>query len=816
MTRKEVLENAVKYFKGDDLAANVWVDKYCLRDGDNYIEQDPHYTIERITDEFFRIEQSYPNPMIYGEILELLRDFKYVIPAGSPMFGIGNRYALTSLSNCYVIDSPVDSYGGILKSDEELVQLMKRRGGVGIDISTLRPINSKVSNSAGTSTGAVSFMNRYSNTTREVAQEGRRGALIITMDINHPDIEQFIVAKDDLTKITGANISVKVTDEFMIAVEKDKDFELSFKDTKISINARKLWNKLIHQAWKTAEPGVLFWDRIIEESPADCYPDFKTISTNPCGELPLCAYDSCRLMHVNLFNFVNEPFTENAKFNWERYKLFVYKAQRLMDDMIDLEEEKLRSIISKIKSDPESEKIKYRELELWDNILTKLVNGRRTGLNPWLGLADTLAALNLKYDSNEALEFSEKVAKVGAIEAYRSSITLAKERGSFPIWNYQLEKDNLFLNRIFDEEDPNSNFQLFDDYYCYGRRNISCLTIPPSGSVAIISQVSSGIEPVFNLTYTRKRKVSEDNNNKTFKDKNGDWWEEYHVFHPNFKNYIKIKSKANVYPAEISDDDIKAWIKESPYYLSTTNEIDPIQKVKLQGKMQKYVDHSISITHNLPENIKEEDVSNIYVKAWEYGCKGVTIYREGSRDGILTNKKKIYFIQHDAPKRPKELECNVHYTKSKGEEFCVLVGLVENKPYEVFALKPNGIRPYEEKHKLIKLNKGVYILTTLDWNNKDKGYNFGPITEGLSDEEAAITRLTSTSLRHGAQVKFITEQLDKTEGPLTTFNKAISRVLKKYIPTEVKKGVLCPECQQVLKIEGGCDVCTNCSYSKCS
>jgi ribonucleoside-diphosphate reductase alpha chain len=791
---KEILD----WFEGNELAANVWYDKYAIKD----VERTPEDTIIRLTDEFHRIEQKYPNPLTYREIYDLLKGFKKVIPAGSPIFGIGNKTAITSLSNCYVVDSPIDSYGGIMKTDQELAQLMKRRGGVGVDISTLRPAGSRVSNSAGSSTGAVSFMSRFSNTTREVAQEGRRGALIITIDISHPDSQKFILSKDDLTQITGANISVKITDEFMQAVLKNGAYEVYHSRQKgekpIFINAREVFKTLVHQAWKTAEPGVLFWDRIIKESPADCYDEFKTISTNPCGELPLCAYDSCRLMHVNVYEYIINPFTKDAYFDIDSYKEDVYKAQKLMDDMIDLEAEKLERIIDKIRKDPEDLKIKEIELNLWLNIRRKLILGRRTGLNPLLGLADALAALGYKYDSDEAISVAEMMAAAGATSAYMSSIHMGMERGPFAVWNLKTEQDNPFLNRILDCLDGNT----VGMYKSFGRRNISCLTIPPSGTISIISQVSSGIEPVFNLSYNRKRKVSAEHPNKSYQDKNGDWWEEYEVYHPKLLKWMKTVEEGK-------HDGV-----HNPYRGSTTNEIDPLQKVRMQGVIQQWIDHSISITHNLPENIKEEDVFNIYVEAWRNGCKGCTIYREGSRDGILTNKKKIVFEQHDAPKRPKELICNVHSTKVRGEEFIVVVGLLEDKPYEVFVMRPNGVNPLPKKHKIIKLSKGNYILTTLDWNNKDQGYNFGPITESLNDEEKLITRLISTSLRHGSDINFVVQQLDKSEGDITSFGRAIARVLKKYVVDTTQKR--CSECNTPMITEGGCEICPNCGNSKCS
>jgi ribonucleoside-diphosphate reductase alpha chain len=786
---KEILE----WFKGNELASNVWLDKYALRKDGVVIEKTPGDTIERIANEFYRIELKYKNPLSYERILWLLDGFKHVIPAGSPLFGIGNNYALTSLSNCYAIDSPVDSYGGIMKTDEELVQLMKRRGGVGVDISTLRPSGAKVSNSAGSSTGAVSFMNRYSNTTKEVAQEGRRGALIITMNVNHPDIIKFIESKDDVSKINGANISIKITDEFMKAVIDDTIFETSFKSNKIGLKAKDIWNKIVHQAWKSAEPGVLFWDKIISESPSDCYEDFKTITTNPCGELPLCSYDSCRLLHVNIASFVVNPFTKAAYFDIDSYRQTVYDSQRLMDDMIDLEEEKLQKILEKIWSDPESTELKDREIRLWTNIKRKLTKGRRTGLDTMLGLADALAMLGYKYDSDEALAVADMIAAVGASECYKSDVQLAKERGAFPDWNYELEKNNPFLTRIFDILWNDGFTDTLEDYKTYGRRNISCLTIPPSGSVAIIAQVSSGIEPVFNLSYTRKRKVTSEYEGKKYQDKNGEWWEEYKMYHLGFQTW---KSQTNFDKEE-----------ESPYFGSTANQIDPLQKVRLQGLIQQWIDHSISITHNLPETIKEEEVSKIYMEAWKCGCKGVTIYREGSRDGIFTNTKKVIFEQHDAPKRPKSLEHDVYSVMSKGQHWIVSVGIMNNKPYEVFVF--NNAEPFTGKiqGEIIKIGKGRYDL-------KIPNKIYTNITGATSDEENLLTRMISTSLRHGADIRFVVDQLNKSEGDITSFGKAIARVLKKYIPNGTN-GSHCTECGHVLVFEGGCEVCPNCGYSKC-
>lgn len=791
MNRGELLS----YFRGDELAADAWLDKYRI---DN--EQTPNDTITRIAKEFHRIESHYKNPLDYDTIYKYLKDFKYIIPAGSPLIGIGNNSMLTSLSNCYVVDSPVDSYAGILKTDEELVQLMKRRGGVGVDLSTLRPSGTAVNNAARTSSGGTSFMSRYSHTTMEVAQEGRRGALILTIDIKYPDIIKFITSKDDLSKINGANISVRITDDFMSAVLNDDDFQLSYNDTVYAtVKARKIWDVLIQQAWKTAEPGVLFWDKIIKESPADCYKGFNTISTNPCGELPLCSYDSCRLMHVNTFSFVEEPFTHEAHFNLHKYLRTIYDAQRLMDDMIDLELEKLEEIIKKVHNrDPEDKKLKEREHDLWLNIRGKLISGRRTGLNPLLGLADTLAGLGMKYDSDEAILFSYELAQNAALAIFESDVVLASERGAFPLWNLDREKDNSYLNRIVYTLHQLGDSDLISDYKKYGRRNISCSTVPPSGSVAILSRVSSGIEPVFNLSYNRRRRVTEDTPNKSYKDENGDWWMEYEVLHPRYEEYLVTKEYCDAHGIGCF---------ENPYIGATANEINPLQKIKMQGAVQQWIDHSISITHNLPEKVTKEEVSELYMQAWKYGCKGMTIYRENSRHGILSNKPT--FIQNNAPKRPKALPHDVYSIMSKGHHWVVCVGILEDKPYEVFVFNNIELPGTRFAGEIIKQAKGRYDLSI-----RDIGY-YEDITKDCSDEENLLTRMISTSLRHGANIKFIVEQLNKSTGDVTSFGKGIARILRKYIQEEIKTSI-CTECGNQLTIEGGCEVCKNCGYSKCS
>lgn len=782
-----ILRNAIGYFNNDPLTANVWLDKYALRNRNGEVlEFDPGWTIGRLCKEFARIEKKYKNPLSFDEIYEYLDEFKYIIPAGSPLFGIGNKHSLSTLSNCYVIQAPVDSYGGILKTDEELVQLAKRRGGIGFDISTLRPAGSNVSNSAGTSTGVQLFMERYSNSTREVAQDGRRGALILTIKIDHPDIKQFITAKDDLSKVTGANISVKITDKFMHAVENDEMFDLG---PDVQIKAKELWDLIVHQAWKNGEPGLILWDNVIKESPADCYKGFRTVSTNPCSELPLCEYDSCRLMHVNTYSFVINPFEKVSMFNFKGFYRAVFVAQRLMDDIVDLEEEKILEIIKKIDRDPEEKSLKQREKDLWLKILYKLRQGRRTGLNPLLGLADTLAALGIKYDSDEAIDFTEKISKMGAVATYDSSIQLAKERGAFPAFNKKREIANPFLNRL--------------NVAGIKRRNISCLTVPPSGSISMLAQVSSGIEPVFNLHYTRKRKVTEESQNKAFRDKLGDWWEEYTIFHPKLLKWAEIALKTD------STEVILNNVDKSPYFGATANEIDPFKKLKLQATIQRWIDHSISITYNFPENVKKEVISDLYFQAWKEGLKGLTVYREGSRDGVLINKKKIEFSDHDAPKRPKVLPHDVYSIMSKGHHWVVCVGFLEEKPYEVFAFNNVELPGSKFTGQIEKFTKGRYDLTI---PSISKTYN--NITESCSDEENLLTRMISTSLRHGANIRFVVEQLDKSKGDITSFGRGIARVLKKYIPNYTTKSN-CPVCNNLLQYEGGCQVCKHCGHSKC-
>lgn len=821
-TKEQVYKATQKYFNNNEMLTNIWMSKYCLKDNlGQYKELTPDEMHKRLAKEFTRIEQKYEKPLTYDEIYEFFKDFKYIIPGGSILYGVGNNYSMSSLGNCFVIGNNSDSYGGICLTDQEQVQLMKRRAGVGHDLSHLRPANTNVSNAASTSSGAVSFMPRYSSTTREVAQDGRRGALMLTLDIHHPDIEEFITSKDDLSKITGANISVKIDDAFMKAVENDEYYNLHFshkpsskkgilslvnaRNEVIVIKAKKLWDKLIHQATKSAEPGILFWDKIKSESISSCYgKDWEETSTNPCGEIPLCPYDSCRLMSVNLYSFVENPFTDKAFFNYDKFKDVVYKAQRLMDDIVDLEEEKINLILNKIENDLEPEEIKTTEKNLWLKIKQKLLEGRRTGLSA-IGLADCFASLHRTYGSQDSIELTEEIYKQFAISAYKSSIDMAKERGTFPIFDPDKETDNPFLIRLF----PELSYLEANN----GRRNIALLTIPPSGTISLLAGISSGIEPVYQLSYKRRRKLEKGNPNITFVDQNGDGWEEYNVFHPKYKLWCEMY--------DVNPNDLEEATKISPYDNSTAYEIDPLQRVNLQATIQKWIDHSISSTINLSETATEEEVSNIYMQAWKEGCKGITIYRDNCRTGVLisnTKKDIIEFKQHNAPKRPKELICDIKSVSIKGKKFQVLIGLYNNKPYEVFVIPYKEIKPLNKQYKITKLSSGKYILSTLNWqekNNINSGYNFGLLTEELTDEEATITRLVSTSLRHGASIKFIIEQLDKTHGDLTQFGKAIARALKNYISdTEITKE-LCPDCKSKLIYKDGCITCLSCGYSKC-
>lgn len=825
-TTENVERSTMEYFSGDKLATKVWIEKYALRDPNgNLLELTPKDMHKRLAKEFARIENKYPNPLSEERIMELLENFRYFIPGGSIMFGLGNNYSFSSLGNCFVIGNDADSYGSIFLTDQEQVQLMKRRGGVGHDISHLRPKNSLVSNSARSSTGAVSFMPRFSNSTREVAQDGRRGALMLSIMINHPDVVEFITSKDDLTKITGANISIKITDEFMYCVENNLPYSLIFPTEPIAdealvevvVDAKTLWQKIIHQAWKSAEPGVLFWDAIIRESPADSYDQFKSKSTNPCGEVPLSPYDSCRLGSMNLYSYVEDPFTDKAKFNYVKFNQDAIDAQRLMDDVVDLEIEKVDKILEKISSDKESEDVKRTEYNLWIKIRKSLVDGRRTGLG-MLGLADAGAAMNMRYSSEPFVTFAELVARRLALGSYSSSIQMAEERGCFPIWDWEKENKNPFICRILND----LPLREYENYISHGRRNIANLSIAPTGTLAILAQVSSGIEPVFALFYRRKRKVLNDDPYTSI-DATGDKWFEYNVLHPKFKEWLMIQGRGLTTNSEfvklsieaMTEEQLNEIVEESPYLDSTANEIYPINKIKMQGRVQKWIDHSISITHNLPSTISEEAVSNIYFEAWKSGCKGVTVYRDGSRDGVLTTKEtktNVVFEQHDAPKRPKELACDVFAINVKNQQFLIVVGLMEGKPYEIFAVKYSG--NIAIKHGFVKkVSRGVYNVYDLN-----KNLVIEDITSNMSQVEESTTRLISWGLRHGAGLSFLVEQLSKVEGNgFQDFSRVIIRVLKKYIKDGTKPtGHTCDNCGSTdLEYRDGCLTCMNCGSSKC-
>jgi ribonucleoside-diphosphate reductase alpha chain len=758
---------------------------------------------KRLAKEFARIEQKYKNPLSYEEIYNMLVNFNYIIPGGSILYGVGNNYSISSLGNCFVVGNAADSYGGICNTDEEQVQLMKRRAGVGHDISHLRPANSNVSNAANTSTGAVSFMERFSNSTREVAQGGRRGALMLSMDINHPDSEAFIKAKNDLSKITGANISVKIDDTFMSIVGDKRGEFIAINDT---------WDKLIHQAWKSAEPGVLFWDKIKSESIPSCYgKEWEETSTNPCGEIPLCPYDSCRLLSVNLYSCVDNPFTPEASFSWNKFKDVVYKAQRLMDDIIDLEEEKINKILDKIDKDPENEEIKQVEKNLWIKIRNKLLQGRRTGLSA-IGLADAFAALSIQYGEDNSIQLAEEIYKQFAIAAYKSSIDMAKERGCFPIYKWTNEITNSYIARISNWLSSENNI----DHLNTGRRNIALLTIPPSGTISLLAGISSGIEPVYQLSYKRRRKVDENHSNKSFKDQNGDWWEEYTIYHPKLKDWLENQWYPAPWdeeiPIKIPFSEINQYMWESPYINSTAYELDPIQRVKLQGTIQKWIDHSISSTINLPESVTEEEVSNIYIQAWKEGCKGLTIYRDNCRTGILVSndKKEDDFFAIDAPKRPKELECDIHTTSSQGELYNVVIGIYKGRPYEVFATRDIMTRARHTKGSLIKIKRGHYKVNGT--------INREHLMENMSDSEKIITRLVSGQLRHRKHIKYVVSDLYKLPGDMGTFAKVLARILKLYITDNEKiTGEVCGNCggNKLIYING-CQECPDCGNSKCS
>lgn len=846
----EAFEASLKYFEGDELAARVWVNKYAMKDSfGNIFEKSPEEMHWRIANEVARIEKKYKNPLTAQQVFDLLDHFRYIIPAGSPMTGIGNEHQVASLSNCFVIglDGDADSYGAIMKIDQEQVQLMKRRGGVGHDLSHIRPKGSPVNNSALTSTGLVPFMERYSNSTREVAQDGRRGALMLSVSINHPDSEAFIDAKMTEGKVTGANVSVKLTDDFMQAAQDDKPFMQQFPinavepKMKKETSARNLWEKIVHNAWQSAEPGVLFWDTIIRESIPDCYADlgFRTVSTNPCGEIPLCPYDSCRLLCLNLYSYVDQPFTNNAKFNYEKFKQHVQYAQRIMDDIVDLEMEKIDLIMGKIGNDPQSKEIKSTEYHLWEKIKRKSGMGRRTGVGI-TAEGDMLAALGLRYGTQKATNFSVDVHKTLTLNAYRSSVTMAEERGAFEIYDADREKNNPFVRRI-KEADP----ALYNDMVKFGRRNIACLTIAPTGTTSLMTQTTSGIEPVFMPVYKRRRKVNpnDEEAHVDFVDEVGDSYEEYIVYHKKFLEWMKINGIDTT--IKYTQEELDQIIAKSPYYKATANDVDWLMKVKMQGAIQKWVDHSISVTVNLPNNVDEALVNKLYIEAWKSGCKGCTIYRDGSRSGVMVSvskkdKKKEEHKEAPAPitapaqgrpiiqeERPKVLDCDVVRFQNNKEKWVAFVGLLEGYPYEIFT----GLQDDDEGIVLPKTTvKGKIIKQTnedgthrydFQFENK-RGYK--TTVEGLSEkfnpEYWNYAKLISGVLRYRMPIDNVIKlvsSLQLKDESINTWKVGVERALKKYVIDGTKAtGQICPVCgQETLVYQEGCLICTNCGASRC-
>jgi len=840
-TFEEAFEASKEYFGGDELAARVWANKYALKDSFGHLyEKTPDDMHHRIASEIVRIENKYPEPMSHDEVFDLMRHFRYIVPQGSPMTGIGNNFQVGSLSNCFVIglDGTPDSYGGVIRIDEEQVQLMKRRGGVGHDLSHIRPKGTPVKNSALTSTGLVPFMERYSNSTREVAQDGRRGALMMTVSIKHPDSEAFIDAKMTEGKVTGANVSVRIDDAFMQAAESGTPYRQQFPVDSDNpaivkeIDAKALWGKIIHNAWKSAEPGVLFWDTITRESLPDCYADlgFRTISTNPCGEIPLCPYDSCRLLAINLFSYVKNPFTPEAEFNFGLFHTHVGKAQRIMDDIIDLEMEKIDLILKKIDEDPETEEVKSTERNLWLKIKEKTGRGRRTGVGT-TAEGDMLAALGYKYGTPQATEFSEKVHRALALAAYASSVNMARTRGAFEVFDAEREKNNPFMRRLA-EADP----KMYADMLKYGRRNIACLTIAPTGTTSLMTRTTSGIEPVFMPVYKRRRKVNpgDPDVRVDYVDETGDAFEEYVVYHPKFIDWMKvcgIEVKDNY-----TQEEIDALVARSPYAGATANDINWLEKVHMQGRIQKWVDHSISVTINLPADVTEDVVNRLYLEAWKSGCKGCTVYRDGSRSGVLIameeKKKKSSpsadgFPAHHVAKRPIELEADVVRFQNNKEKWIAFVGLMDNKPYEIFtglADDEDGIFcPKSVSHG--KIIKAIAPDGTKRYDfqfvNK-RGYK--TTIEGLSDkfnpEYWNYAKLISGVLRYGMpidQVLKLVGTLELDSQSINTWKMGVERALKKYLPNGTKaSGQTCPNCgHETLIYQEGCLICTNCGTSKC-
>ncbi len=826
----EAFMASVKYFKGDDLAARVWVNKYALKDSyGNIFELTPDDLHHRLASEIARIEKNYPNPLTEDELFELFRDFKYIVPQGGPMTGIGNDFQVGSLSNCFVVGNGADSYGGIIMIDQEQVQLMKRRGGVGHDLSHIRPKGSPVKNSALTSTGIVPFMERFSNSTREVAQDGRRGALMLSVSIKHPDSEEFIDAKMDEGKVTGANVSVKIDDEFMQAVASRSTYQQKYPiDSNSPIysketDAAKLWDKIVFNAWKSAEPGILFWDTIIRESVPDCYADlgYKTVSTNPCGEIPLCPYDSCRLIALNLYSYVDEPFTKQAKFNFELFRKHIRQTQQIMDDIIDLELEKIDAIYNKIITDPEAEEIKRVEINLWEKIKKMAVDGRRTGIGI-TAEGDMLAALGLRYGSEPAVEFSVEVHKIVALEAYRGSVILAKDRGAFPVYDAKREKHNPFIQRLA-QADP----ELYKDMTRYGRRNIALLTIAPTGTTSLMTQTTSGIEPVFMPVYKRRRKVNPNDKDSRvdFVDEMGDSWEEYIVFHHKFKTWMEVNGfqlKHNY-----SNEELDTLIAKSPYHKASSNDIDWLSKVRMQGQIQKWVDHSISVTINLPEEATEELVNKLYFAAWESGCKGVTVYREGSRSGVLISNKDKNKEGIFPTKRPEVLEADIVRLQNNKEKWIAFIGLIDGKPYEIFT----GLADDEDGILLPRSVTSGWIIKSRDDSGasrydfqyrNSRGYK--TTIEGLSFKFNPIfwnyAKLISSVLRHSMPIQKVVELITSLQfdvESINTWKNGVARALKKYIPNgTAAEDAKCEGCGSSNVIyQEGCLICQDCGSSKC-
>ncbi len=840
---EEAFQATLAYFDGDELAARVWVNKYAMKDSfGNIYEKSPADMHQRLAGEMARIERKYPNPVPEEEIFSLLDHFRFIIPAGSPMTGIGNNYQVASLSNCFVIgiDGDADSYGAIMKEDEEQVQLMKRRGGVGHDLSRIRPKGSPVNNSALTSTGLVPFMERFSNSTREVAQDGRRGALMLSVSIKHPDAEAFIDAKMTEGKVTGANVSVRIDDDFMRCATEGRPYRQQYpvdapEDeclTSKDIDAQKLWKKIVHNAWKSAEPGVLFWDTITRESIPDCYADlgFKTVSTNPCGEIPLCPYDSCRLLAVNLYGYVDDPFTPQASFNFERFRQHVRLAQRFMDDIIDLEEEKIDLILKKIDSDPQSEEVKHTERRLWEKIKHKTGQGRRTGLGI-TAEGDMLAALGLRYGTQEATDFAVKVQKTLALTAYAASVEMAKERGAFEIYDAQREAANPFVLRIKEADEA-----LYADMVKYGRRNIACLTIAPTGTTSLMTQTTSGIEPVFMPVYKRRRKVNPNDPEVRidFVDESGDAFEEYIVYHHHFLTWMR----ANGIDTErrYTQEEIDELVARSPYYLATANDVDWLMKVKMQGEIQKWVDHSISVTVNLPNAVDEALVDRLYVEAWKSGCKGCTIYRDGSRAGVMVSVKKkkedkgakLQTLSPVVERRPEVLECDVVRFQNNKEKWVAFVGLLDGRPYEIFT----GLQDDEEGIVLPKTVTKGRIVKHVNAEDGTKRYDFQfenkrgykTTVEGLSEkfnkEYWNYAKLISGVLRYRMPLENVIKLVDSLQlesENINTWKVGVARALKKYITDGTEaKGLKCPNCgHEALVYQEGCLICKHCGSSRC-